>query len=43
VGAGSVLVMSSGVCGSDSHVSPKGSGSGPSRSPQGALDRKEHH
>lgn len=43
VGAGSVLVMSSSVCGSDSHVSPRGSGSGPSGAPQGALVRKEHH
>lgn len=43
VGAGNVVVMSSGVCGSDSHVSPRGNGSGPSGAPQGALVRKEHH
>lgn len=43
VGAESVVVMSSGVCGSDSHMPPRGSGSGPSRAPQGALVRKEHH
>ncbi len=36
-------VMSFGVCGSDSHVLPRGSGSGPGVAPQGALVRKEHH